>query len=125
MQTDRLRLRPWTLDDAERLFAIRSNPDVAQWLADPDPWTDLIHFCDVLNNTGTGRGLTDALRPILDLDSTIWQIATDSALDQEVIESRIGAGDTRFTIRRVVENHCGQRRRPTFAESQARIQFVA
>lgn len=40
MQTDRLRLRPWTLDDADRLYAIRSNPDVAQWLADPTPWTE-------------------------------------------------------------------------------------
>lgn len=48
MQTDRLRLRPWTVDDADRLFAIRSNPDVAQWLADPDPWTDPAQAVDAI-----------------------------------------------------------------------------
>lgn len=41
MQTDRLRLRRWTPADADRLFAIRSDPEVTTWLADPTPWTRL------------------------------------------------------------------------------------
>ena len=40
MQTDRLRLRPWTSDDADRLYDIRSRPEVSEWLAEPAPWTD-------------------------------------------------------------------------------------
>ena len=39
--TDRLAVRRWRLDEAERLFAIRSDPDIAKWLADPAPWTSV------------------------------------------------------------------------------------
>ena len=41
MQTDRMRLRPWRRADAERLFDIRRRPEIAEWLADPEPWTDI------------------------------------------------------------------------------------
>ena len=41
VQTDRLRLRPWRIDEADRLFDIRRRPEVAEWLADPTPWTDV------------------------------------------------------------------------------------
>ena len=44
----------------------------------PDPWNDLIHFCDVLNNTTVGETLTDALRPICDLDGTMWMLAVNN-----------------------------------------------
>ena len=40
MQTDRLRLRQWVSDDADRLFDIRSRPEVSEWLAHPAPWVD-------------------------------------------------------------------------------------
>ena len=39
-------------------------------------YADLIHLCDVINNTPKDD-LTDALREIMDVDSTIWQIAGD------------------------------------------------
>ena len=39
--TERLRLRPWLPIEADRLFDIRRRTEVAQWLGDPSPWTDL------------------------------------------------------------------------------------
>ena len=45
----------------------------------PDPWTDLIHFCDVLKNTNTGPELTDALWPLVDMDGALTMFASDSA----------------------------------------------
>ena len=41
LATDRTQLRPWREDEAERLLAIRSTPEIARWLSDPTPWTDL------------------------------------------------------------------------------------
>ena len=43
-----------------------------------DPWQDLIEFCDVLNNSGTGPGLTDALWQVCDIDGSIWEVAGDN-----------------------------------------------
>lgn len=40
-RTERLELRPWRADEAERLFDIRRRVDIAKWLGDPKPWTDL------------------------------------------------------------------------------------
>lgn len=39
--TRRLVIRPWRPDEADRLFDIRRRTDVATWLGDPTPWTDL------------------------------------------------------------------------------------
>lgn len=39
--TARLLLRPWRLDEAERLLDIRRRREVAQWLGDPNPWTTI------------------------------------------------------------------------------------
>lgn len=39
--TERLVVRRWRIDEAERLLAIRSDPAIAQWLADPTPWISL------------------------------------------------------------------------------------
>ena len=41
LTTARTEVRPWRLEEAPRLLAIRRLPEVAQWLADPTPWTDL------------------------------------------------------------------------------------
>ncbi len=41
LRTERLVLRPWQPADADRLFAIRRRPDVAQWLGDPTPWESI------------------------------------------------------------------------------------
>lgn len=41
LTTARTVVRPWRLEEAPRLLAIRRLPEVAQWLADPTPWTDL------------------------------------------------------------------------------------
>jgi RimJ/RimL family protein N-acetyltransferase len=41
LTTERLRLRAFTTDDAPRLLAIRSDPEVVRWQSDPTPWTDL------------------------------------------------------------------------------------
>jgi RimJ/RimL family protein N-acetyltransferase len=40
-ETDRVLLRPWVLDDADRLLDIRRREHVAKWLSDPTPWTEL------------------------------------------------------------------------------------
>ena len=40
IRTARLVLRRWRPEDAGRLFALRSHPDVARWMADPTPWDD-------------------------------------------------------------------------------------
>lgn len=42
LTTERLTLRPWQPDEAPHLLAIRRQPDVARWLSDPRPWTDLV-----------------------------------------------------------------------------------
>ncbi|MEE8600555.1 GNAT family N-acetyltransferase [Euzebya tangerina] len=39
--TERLDFRPWRPDEASVLLDIRSRPEVARWLADPNPWTSL------------------------------------------------------------------------------------
>lgn len=39
--SERLRLRPWRAEEAERLFDIRRRADVAKWLGDPTPWPDV------------------------------------------------------------------------------------
>lgn len=39
--TDRIELRPWRPAEAARLYDIRRRPDLARWLGDPTPWTDL------------------------------------------------------------------------------------
>lgn len=39
--TARLDVRPWQLSEAARLLDIRSRPDIARWLSDPQPWSDL------------------------------------------------------------------------------------
>lgn len=41
LETERLTIRPWHVRDAERLFAIRTIPDVAKWLSKPDAWTHI------------------------------------------------------------------------------------
>lgn len=42
METPRLILRPWRLDEVERLFDIRRREDVAKWLGDPKPWPGVV-----------------------------------------------------------------------------------
>ena len=41
LATERTVLRPWHPDEAGRLLDIRRRPEVARWLGDPTPWTDL------------------------------------------------------------------------------------
>lgn len=41
IRTERLLLRPWLPTDAAALLEIRAHPDVARWMADPVPWSDL------------------------------------------------------------------------------------
>ena len=46
--------------------------------SNPNQWLDLINLCDVLNNGQTGPALTQRLRPILDLDGTMWHLALNN-----------------------------------------------
>ncbi len=39
--TERLTIRPWRPDEADALLKIRGNPEVAQWLGSPEPWTSI------------------------------------------------------------------------------------
>ena len=41
LTTERLRLRQWLPTEADRVLDIRGRREVAQWLSDPEPWTDL------------------------------------------------------------------------------------
>ncbi len=41
LESARSVLRPWHLEEAERLFDIRRREDVAKWLGDPKPWPDV------------------------------------------------------------------------------------
>lgn len=41
LTTPRLTLRPWQTAEAERLLDIRRRPEVARWLSDPNPWSDV------------------------------------------------------------------------------------
>lgn len=47
-ETDRLTIRPWYRDEAERLLEIRSIPDVAKWLADPNAWDTIEQALDAI-----------------------------------------------------------------------------
>lgn len=49
IHTARAGLRPFTQGDAERLYDIRSRPDVARWLGDPTPWPDLAFTHDKID----------------------------------------------------------------------------
>ncbi len=41
-----------------------------------NPWDDLVNVCDVLNNTPLSS-LETALQPVLDVDRTLWMLATE------------------------------------------------
>ncbi len=41
LRTARTTIRPWHPSEADVLFDIRCRPDVAMWLGDPTPWTEL------------------------------------------------------------------------------------
>ncbi len=41
-----------------------------------NPWDDLVHTCDVLNNS-TGAGLDTLLPAVLDIDRTLWFLASE------------------------------------------------
>lgn len=41
LHTDRATIRPWRMSEADILLDIRSRPEVAMWLGDTTPWTDL------------------------------------------------------------------------------------
>ncbi|GAB4486753.1 MAG: hypothetical protein OHK0019_00950 [Saprospiraceae bacterium] len=47
-----------------------------------NPWDDLVKVCDVLNNTPLDQ-LEEAIKPILDLDRTLWFLATEIAFSDD------------------------------------------
>lgn len=49
----------------------------------PSPWTDLVNTCDVLNNTSPVSNLTTALPPYLDIDRTLWFLASEIAFTDD------------------------------------------
>ncbi|MGI9607478.1 MAG: GNAT family N-acetyltransferase [Acidimicrobiales bacterium] len=59
MQTDRLSIRPWCHDEAERLFDIRRREEVAKWLGSPEPWADLQRARDAIVQWEGMRGSDD------------------------------------------------------------------
>lgn len=48
LTSEHLEIRAWRLDEAERLLEIRSLPEVAEWLSDPEPWSDLERARDMI-----------------------------------------------------------------------------
>lgn len=49
----------------------------------PMPWSDLVNTCDVLNNTSPISNLTTALPPYLDIDRTLWFLASEIAFTDD------------------------------------------
>ncbi len=47
-----------------------------------NPWDDLVHVCDVLNNTPLDQ-LETAVKPVLDLDRTLWFLASEIAFSDD------------------------------------------
>lgn len=47
-----------------------------------NPWVDLVHVCDVLNNTPLDN-LEEAIKPVLDLDRTLWFLASEIAFSDD------------------------------------------
>jgi hypothetical protein len=48
----------------------------------PNPWGDLVHVCYVLNNTPLDQ-LEEAIKPVLDLDRTLWFLASEIAFSDD------------------------------------------
>ncbi|MBV6441328.1 MAG: T9SS C-terminal target domain-containing protein [Haliscomenobacteraceae bacterium CHB4] len=48
----------------------------------PNPWDDLVRVCDVLNNTPLDS-LEAAIRSVLDLDRTLWFLASEIAFSDD------------------------------------------
>ena len=96
---DRRYMRDWYEANTGNRYKTKWPPEPLTWLgptpppymphwesqADdhPDPWTDLIHLCDILNHTPTGPALTGALNPIFDLDGTLWMFAVNNAFGND------------------------------------------
>jgi spore coat protein CotH len=47
-----------------------------------DPWTDLVHTCDVLNNTAAGELMTE-MPLVLDVDRTLWFLACENVFGDD------------------------------------------
>lgn len=47
-----------------------------------NPWDDLVHVCYVLNNTPLDQ-LEEAIKPVLDLDRTLWFLASEIAFSDD------------------------------------------
>lgn len=41
LTTARLRIRPWRASEADVLLGMRARPEVARWMAEPTPWSQL------------------------------------------------------------------------------------
>lgn len=54
LTTPRLLIRHWREDEAERLFDIRSRPDIAKWLGDPNPWSDIATATEAIHSWRNG-----------------------------------------------------------------------
>jgi spore coat protein CotH len=67
----------------------------------PDPWTDLIEVCNVLNNTPANR-LRSELPKVLDVDSALWMHANASVLIW--LDSYIGRYCHNFYINNDIDN---------------------
>ncbi len=60
------------IEEYKRRYQIKTDDD-------PKDWKALIALCKVLNQTPLDR-LEEALKPILDIDGTLWFLAIDNAL---------------------------------------------
>lgn len=47
-----------------------------------NPWDDLVQVCDVLNNTPIDN-LEESIKPVLDLDRTLWFLASEIAFSDD------------------------------------------
>lgn len=70
LHTARATMRPWRMNETDLLFDIRSCLDVAMWLGDATPWTDLATAGDHIGQCATDATLRMPLTLALVPDDT-------------------------------------------------------
>ena len=61
-----------------------------------NPYQDLVACCDVVNNVPTGSGLTDALLPVMNIDSMLWFFAGDNVFGN--LDSYVGNSNNWYIV---------------------------
>jgi len=69
----------------------------------PNPWVDFIAGADAVNNNAVGSATTDAMLPLINVDSLLWFIAGDNAFGNN--DSYAGNSNNWYVV---TDNHHGR-----------------